>query len=203
MAQHQKNQIVAAAAVAGAVNRPYTRPDAGRAPVTGAEAEALHALDRRLTDGLNLVHAELAVLREEVREIRREAIRDRKATAKEFSTIRQEMAAQAAVLRQEMAAGFADVRQEMDAGFADVRQEMDAKFAALRQEMNTRFASIEAAIQNLAAATQNLAVASGKSLERGSWLRRLAWGLGGVILLLIGALARPLGERVVAALFGG
>ena len=174
MAQHQKNPIAAAAAVAGAVNRPYTRPDAGRAPVTGAEAEALHALDRRLTDGLNLVHAELAVLREEVREIRREAIRDRKATATEFSTIRQEMAA----------------------GFADLRQEMDAKFAALRQEMNARFASIEAAIQNLA-------VASGRSRERGLWLRRLAWGLGGVILLLIGALARPLGERVVAALFGG
>ena len=37
-----------------------------------AVATAIHALDRKITDGLNLVHEELQVARQERREIRRE-----------------------------------------------------------------------------------------------------------------------------------
>ena len=63
----------AAGAVAGAAERPYTRlGDGEREPMTDAAGAAIRGLDRKLTDGLNLVHGELAVIRDDFRELRNE-----------------------------------------------------------------------------------------------------------------------------------
>ena len=57
---------------------PYTDPGDGNRSGRGqramseAVATAIHALDRKTTDGLNLVHEQLQVARQERREIRRE-----------------------------------------------------------------------------------------------------------------------------------
>ena len=57
---------------------PYTdasdgdRSGRGQRGMSEAVATAIHALDRKITDGLNLVHEELQVARQERREIRRE-----------------------------------------------------------------------------------------------------------------------------------
>lgn len=57
---------------------PYTDPGdgdrsgRGQRGMSESMATAIHALDRKITDGLNLVHEELQVARQERHEIRRE-----------------------------------------------------------------------------------------------------------------------------------
>ena len=75
MIQPKKKPVVAAAAaVAPSPQTPYTaaRSEKDRA-VNGAEADGLaQALDRRVTEGFNLVHGRLDVIQEDVRENRRD-----------------------------------------------------------------------------------------------------------------------------------
>ena len=149
--------------------------------MTGAGASGNLALERKITDGLNLVHGEIAVLREEVRENRREARADCQEIRADLARLGARIEESADTLRQEMAAGFTAVRQEM---------------AAQRQESAARFGTLEKVVRELAAMTA-------RSQERNAWIRRLAWGLGTLFLLVIGALAGPLDARAVAALFGG
>ena len=177
MTQREKNRIAAAPAVAGTAAGPYTRTHHEAEPMTGPGGSANLTLDRKLTDGLNRVHGEIVVLREDIRENRREAREARDADRREAREARE-----------------AD-RRETQAGFAKLEARIEARTDALRKEMAARFRGVEDSIQRLA-------VLTGRSLERGSWIRRLAWGFGGLALLLVGALARPLGERVIAAFLG-
>ena len=188
MTQREKNRIAAAPAVAGTAAGPYTRTRHEAEPMTGPGGSANLTLDRKLTDGLNLVHGEIVVLREDIRENRREAREARDADRREAREARE------ADRREAREAREAD-RRETQAGFAKLEARIEARTDALRKEMAARFRGVEDSIQRLA-------VLTGRSLERGSWIRRLAWGFGGLALLLVGALARPLGERVIAAFLG-
>ena len=75
MIQPKKKPVVAAAAaVAPSPQTPYTAARSGKdTTVNGAEADGLaQALDRRVTEGFNLVHGRLDVIQEDVRENRRD-----------------------------------------------------------------------------------------------------------------------------------
>ena len=75
MIQPKKKPVVAAAAaVAPSPQTPYTAARSGKdTTVSGAEADGLaQALDRRVTEGFNLVHGRLDVIQEDVRENRRD-----------------------------------------------------------------------------------------------------------------------------------
>ena len=75
MIQPKKKPVVAAAAaVAPSPQTPYTAARSGKdRAVNGAEADGLaQALDRRVTEGFNLVHGRLDVIQEDVRENRRD-----------------------------------------------------------------------------------------------------------------------------------
>ena len=199
MAQREKNRIAAAPAVAGTAAGPYTRTRHEAEPMTGPGGSANLTLDRKLTDGLNLVHGEIVVLREDIRENRRESREARDADRREAREAREAERREAREAREadrrETQAGFAKLEARIEARADALRKEMAAAFDALRKEMAARFRGVEDSIQRLA-------VLTGRSLERGSWIRRLAWGFGGLALLLVGALARPLGERVIAAFLG-
>ena len=75
MIQPKKKPVVAtAAAVAPSPQTPYTAARSGKdRAVNGTEADGLaQALDRRVTEGFNLVHGRLDVIQEDVRENRRD-----------------------------------------------------------------------------------------------------------------------------------
>ena len=102
-----KNNQSAAAAVAGVAARPYTgRSDGDYEGMTAPAAEAFRALDRRLTEGLNLVHGQLASEREERQEGFRQA-------------------------REERNAGFARLEKLMLEGFGEFRERFARTDAAL------------------------------------------------------------------------
>ena len=171
-----KNSQRAAAAVAGIAAKPYTGSnDRDKDGMTAAGTEALQALDRRMTEGLNLVHGQLATECQERREGFRQAHEERNA------------------IRQEMREGFRQAREEREAGFARLENLMADGFRAFEE----RFARMEAAILKL---TERVGVLE----ERTVGTRRLVWGVfGGLALLIAGSVLRPLFDRALAALFAG
>ena len=72
MIQPKKKPVAVAAAVAPSTKTPYTAARSGKdGTVNGAEADGLaQALDRRVTEGFNLIHGRLEVIQEDVRENR-------------------------------------------------------------------------------------------------------------------------------------
>lgn len=121
----------AAAAIAPAA-RPYTHRGGQRPPperhggeqtaVNSAEWEAIHALDRKLTDGLNLVHEQLGVIRQERLEDRQEFREFRNEVRQEFKAVREET-------RQEIEALREDTKQQIEA----LRRDNRHQFEALRE----------------------------------------------------------------------
>lgn len=139
---------------------------------------AIRALDRKLTDGLNLVHDQFAVTRTERQEDREEF--------REFRSQHRE--------------DFRELRAEIKR--VDERAEQRTKESEAR--INQRFEAVEVRLGRLEKALLDLTAQMNKSLERSSGTRRLVWGvLGAASLLLAGGLIRPLFERAVAALLGG
>ena len=196
---NQPNKKPLAAAVAPTPNAPYTLARRGRdGAVNGAGAEALEALDRRMTEGFNLVHGRLDVIHEDVRENRRD-----------IKQLRQELwdgLKEAAAERAELATktDLAALQESQN----HLRAEMNARFAALeesqnhlRAEMNARFAALEESNRQIIAIVSRIQERS----EAAAWTRRrvLAAVAAGISLLVIGALLQPLLERAAAALFGG
>ena len=179
---------------------------------TAADGSTL-ALDRRLTEGLNLLHGRLDVLHEDVRENRR----DIKQLRQELWDGLKESAADRARLAERSAEGteLDRLRDEMHQGFArleesqrQLRAEMNARLAALeesqrqlRAEMNARFAALEESNRQIIAIVSRIQERS----EAAAWTRRrvLAAVAAGISLLVIGALLQPLLERAAAALLGG
>lgn len=112
-----KNQR-AAAAVARIAAKPYTgRSDGDQDAMTEPSAEALLALDRRLTEGLNLVHSQLMSERQERQAGFRQA-------------------------REERNAGFARLERLMLEGFAEFRERFARTDAALL-ELAGRVGAVE------------------------------------------------------------
>ena len=183
--------------VAAAPKAPYTAArDAKDRSVNGTAADgSTLALDRRLTEGLNLLHGRLDGLHEDVRENRRD-----------IKQLRQELwdgLKEAAADRGRMATGLAGLRESQNQS----RAEMAARFTALeesqnqlRAEMNIRFAALEESNRQIIAIVSRIQERS----EAAAWTRRrvLAAVAAGISLLVIGALLQPLLERAAAALLG-
>ena len=213
-----------ATVVAPTPRTPYTaaqREKDGAVNGAGAEAHG-EALDRRVTEGFNLVHGRLDVIHEDVRENRRDIKGLRKELwegLKEAGTARGRLAekSQLTTIRAEMNERFS----ALEASQRDLRAEMNERFSALETsqrhpraradaagsahsrcaEMNSRFAILEEGQRELIAKVST-------TLERSAdaaWIRRNIWVAvaAGTSLLVIGALLRPALERAVAALFGG
>ena len=135
MNQPKTKPMAAAAAVAPTRKPPYTAARHGKdGAVTGAGAEGFGgALDRRVTEGFNLVHGRFDVIQEDVRENRRDI--------KEF--------------RRELSAGLKDATAERarlaEKTYLDrLRAEMNERFVAaeesqrhFRAELNERFVAAE------------------------------------------------------------
>ena len=218
MNQQKKKPVAvapAAAAVATPTRTPYTATRDGKdRSVNGAAADGFtQALDRRVTEGFNLVHGRLDVIQEDVRENRRDIKEFRKelwdglrgadidrgrlAEKSELATLRAEMNERFTALE----ASQRDLRAEMNERFGT----LEASQRDLRAEMNERFGTLEASQRELIRKVSTV-------LERSTavaWTRRriavgILVGIGaGTGLLVIGAIMRPLLERVVAALIGG
>ncbi len=202
--------------VAAAPKAPYTAArDAKDRSVNGTAADgSILALDRRLTEGLNLLHGRLDVLHEDVRENRRDIKQLRQDVwdgLKEAAGERGRLATDLAGLREsqnqfraEVAARFAALEESQN----QLRAEMNDRFAALeesqnqlRAEMNVRFAALEESNRKIIAIVSRIQERS----EAAAWTRRrvLAAVAAGISLLVIGALLQPLLERAAAALLSG
>ena len=183
--------------VAAAPKAPYTAArDAKDRSVNGTAADgSTLALDRRLTEGLNLLHGRLDVLHEDVRENRRD-----------IKQLRQELwdgLKEAAAERGRLATDLAGLRESHN----QFRAEVAARFTALeesqnqlRAEMNIRFAALEESNRQIIAIVSRIQERS----EAAAWTRRrvLAAVAAGISLLVIGALLQPLLERAAAAFLG-
>ena len=233
MNQPKTKPMAAAAAVAPTRKPPYTAARHGKdGAVTGAGAEGFGgALDRRVTEGFNLVHGRFDVIQEDVRENRRdikEFRRELSAGLKDATAERARLAEKTYLdrLRAEMNERFVAAeesqrhfRAELNDRFAaseesqrHFRVELNDRFAAseesqrqFRAEWNERFAASEESQRQLIGMVSKALAAS----EAASWTRRkITVGIwvavgAGTSLLVIGAVMRPVLERVVQALLGG
>ena len=228
----KKNPVAVVAT--GVVEGPYTGlGNSEEEIVSSAEMAAIRALDRKLTDGLNLVHGQFAAMRterqedrEEFREFRREHREDFKELKAEIARVdaRAEQRTKELEVRLNERLAEVDARaeqrtKELEVRFyerlagVDARAEqrtkesedrIDQRFAALEARIDQRFAAVEVRLDRLEKALLELTAQMNRLLERSSGTRRLTWGvLGAVALLLAGGLIRPLLERAVAALVGG
>ena len=127
----KKPVVVAAAAVAPSPQTPYTAARSGKdTTVNGAEADGLaQALDRRVTEGFNLVHGRLDVIQEDVRENRR----DIKELRKELWDGLREAAADRARL-----ASKADLDQVLRESAAADRRRVEKEAAADRARLASK-----------------------------------------------------------------
>ena len=130
MIQPKKKPVAVAAAVAPSPQTPYTAARSGKdTTVNGAEADGLaQALDRRVTEGFNLVHGRLDVIQEDVRENRR----DIKELRKELWDGLREAAADRARL-----ASKADLDQLGESAAAD-RRRVEKEAAADRAQLASK-----------------------------------------------------------------
>lgn len=216
----------AAAAPAHAVtSRPYTGPADGnreggkRNRMTGAETAANLALDRKITDGLNLVHEQLAVNRQERLEDRREFREFRNEVRQEFKAVREEVKRESAEFRNEVRREFQAVREEARQEFQAVREEAKQEFGDVREEirqtrndlraefkadLKSEIATVTSRLDRMEGAIRELSAQVGTLLERSRGTRRLVWGVLGTLgLLVAGGVLRPVFDRALAALFGG
>ena len=202
-----------AAAVAPTPKTPYTAARRGNdQTVNGADAFG-EALDRRMTEGFNLVHGRLDAIQADVRENRHDIKGLRQELwdgLKEAAADRAQLAGKTELdrLRAELHQGFDRLEDRLEESQRQLRAEMDARFAALeesqnqlRAEMNARFAALEESNRRIIAIVSRIQEAS----EGAAWVRRNIWVAvaAGTSLLAIGALLRPALERAVAALLGG
>ena len=224
----KKPVVVAAAAVAPSPQTPYTAARSGKdTTVNGAEADGLaQALDRRVTEGFNLVHGRLDVIQEDVRENRRDikelrkelwdglreaaADRERLASKADLDRLGESAAADRRRVEKEAAADRARLASKADldqlgkSAAADRRRiesKFDTALATFRAEVNERFATQESSQRELIAMVSKVL----ERTEAATWTRRRLWVAvaAGTSLLVIGAVMRPLLERAAQVLFGG
>ena len=173
---------------------PYTGPgDEEQDTLNGQVAATIRGLDRKLTDGLNLVHGQLDVMRQERIEDRRELRETRAELKAEIAAVD----ARAEQRAKELGDRLTAMERGVQGRFTAMEQKVESRFDAIEAKFESRFASLEEAIRELTALTNT-------ALERTLGTRRLVRGvLGAVALLLAGGLLRPVFERAVQALLGG
>ena len=221
----KKNPVANAAT--GVVEGPYTGLGNGEEKiVSSAEMTAIRGLDRKLTDGLNLVHGQFAATRTERQEDREEFREFRRQHREDTRELKRELKAEIARVDARAEQRTKDLEVRLNERLAEVDARADRRTKDLEARLNERLAEVDARAEQrtkdsearmdqrsaefdarfsrLENALLKLTAQMNKSLERSSGTRRLVWGvLGAVALLLTGGLIRPLFDRVVAALLGG
>ena len=161
--------------------------------MNGTEAAELRALDRKLTDGLNLVHGELAVAREERREDRREFREEVGKLDSRIARLESKLDDRSTGLDSKIDDRFVQLDSKIDDRFT----RLDSRITELDSRFEERFTRMETSIKELTAQVST-------ALERFSGTRRVILGvLGALGILLLGAAIRPLLDRAVSALLAG
>ena len=179
MARPKKNNSNSPPAARATTAGPYTHRSNGnsggrRGIVNNLESSEFAALDRKLTDGLNLTHHRIEVSRQEFRE--------------DHKQLRQELAEDRKERREEQK----QLRADMDARFDKVDARLD--------KVDARLETMDASLRELA--VQGSAESARSQVIRRLVVGVLG-ALGGLALLAIGAVLRPALERMMAALLGG
>ena len=199
----KKNPVANAAT--GVVEGPYTGLGNGEERiVSSAEMTAIRALDRKLTDGLNLVHGQFAAMRTERQEDREEFREFRRQHREDTRELKRELKAEIARVDARAEQRTKELEGRLNERLAEVDARAEQRTKDSEARMDQRSAEVDARFNRLENALLKLTAQMNKSLERSSGTRRLVWGvLGAVALLLTGGLIRPLFERAVVALLGG
>ena len=201
MSRPHKNPS-AAASVAQAPSGPYTSiRDVERRVIENAgTGETLVHLDRKITDGLNLVHEKIRDLSKDIKDARAEHRAD-------ISELQTGMKADNDALRTEMKAGQAELKDMIRALDAKVeanrerdRSEHRADIAELRTELKAGHAELKDMIRALAAE----GAANRELVGEVRTMRRLMWILAGIILGIgITAVLNPAVNAAFTSIFGG
>ncbi|MDE2972218.1 MAG: hypothetical protein OXU35_07905 [Acidobacteriota bacterium] len=213
---------------------PYTGPgNEEQDTLNGQVAATIRGLDRKLTDGLNLVHGQLDVMRHERLEDRRE-LRETRAELKagiaaveqklesrcdgmekkfegRFDALERKLESHRDALEQKVEGRSAGLERSFENRSTGLERRFDGleqRFDAFEQKLESRFDAIEAKFESrfasLEGAIRELTALTSTALERSLGTRRLVRGvLGAFALLLAGGLLRPVFERAVQALLGG
>ena len=188
MSRPRKNPA-AAASVAPAPDGPYTSiSDVERRVIENAgTGEALVRLDRKITDGLNLVHERIRDLSKDIKDARSEHRADNAALRKGDIAELKDM------IRALAAEGAANREQD--------RSEHRADIAELRSELKADIAELKDIIRALAAE----GAANRELVGEVRAMRRLMWILAGIILGIgIAAVLNPaVANAAFNAIFGG
>ena len=140
----KKNPVAATAT--GVVEGPYTGLGNGQEEiVSSAEMAAIRALDRKVTDGFNLVHGQFAVLRSERQEDREEFRDFRRQHREDFGELKRELKtdiarvdARAEQRTKELEVRFNERLTEVDARAERRARELEARFNERLTEVDTR-----------------------------------------------------------------
>lgn len=209
---------------------PYTGPgNEEQDTLNGQVAATIRGLDRKLTDGLNLVHGQLDVMRHERLEDRRELRETRAELKAEIAAVDARAEQRAKELGDRLIAmergvqdRFTAMEQMIEGRTAGLERSfenrstglerrvagLEQRFDAFEQKVESRFDAMEAKFESrfasLEEAIRELTALTSTALERSLGTRRLVRGvLGAFALLLAGGLLRPVVERAVQALLGG
>ena len=201
MSRPHKNPS-AAASVAEAPSGPYTSiRDVERRVIENAgTGEALVRLDRKITDGLNLVHERIRDLSKDIKDARSEHRAD-------ISELQTGMKADNDALRTELKGDIAELKDMIRALDAKVeanrerdRSEHRADIAELRTELKAGHAELKDMIRALAAE----GAANRELVGEVRAMRRLMWILAGIILGIgIAAVLTPAVNAAFTSIFGG
>ena len=140
MTEAKKNPVAAAAT--GVVEGPYTGLGNGQEEVVNsAEMAAIRALDRKLTDGFNLVHGQFAVLRSERQEDReefRDFRRQHREDCRELKTDIARVDARAEQRTKELEVRLTERLTELDARAEQRTKELEVRFNERLTEVDAR-----------------------------------------------------------------
>ena len=140
MEKQETNPVVATAREA--LDKPYTgQRDGEQDAVSSSEMEAIRAFDRKLTDGLNLVHGQFAVSRAERQEDREEFREFRRQHREDWKELKAELARVDARAEQRTKESEARIEQhlkELDTRAEQRTRESEARIEQRLKELDTQ-----------------------------------------------------------------
>ena len=190
-----KKKPVTTDGVAVTSRAPYTAAREGKnEPMNGAEADRFGlALDRRLTEGLNLLHGRLDVIQEDVRENRRDikelrketwdglraadADRARLATKADLALLRDADAEGRGQLETKLTAAIRAVAESAAAGRQALAEGFRIQVNDLRTETNERLGALQESVRELAGTVNPLVERSTAAAQRLTSLEESVNGL--------------------------
>ena len=202
MSRPHKNPS-AAASVAEAPSGPYTSiSDVERRVIENAgTGEALVRLDRKITDGLNLVHEKIRDLSKDIKDVRAEHRAD-------IAELRAELKGDIAGLQTELKGDIAELRAESKGDIAELKdmiRALDAKVEANRERDRSDHRADIAELKDMIRALAAEGAANRELVGEVRAMRRLVWILAGIILGIgiTAALGPAVANAAFSAIFGG